>query len=434
MLLLTVIFICNSFAFALILEERFKLLTTALIYAAGLSISAITNLILAGFSQTAESANFVAVCANVFCLFLTSIFASSNNILQKLLTSFVLITNYVFVGDFSFHMLTELPFDATGLSGIVVVNAIYVLFTIITVALMANPLHYFFRRGVSPAIILLCAIQFLTLQVAMGSLNDILLTNSFEIRFFSCLILYIFVFFSLRSAYGAATYKVKNVTNMAQSEITAIRADSFNTMFVNINSYKTVKKNLDYQLDRISDMAQTGKTREISSYVELAKQSNSSSPLLGHYSDNQFINALVATKVAYAKTKDITLESNISLSEFDISLVEICFIINELLNIGLQSCEKSNDVEKFIHLNITPASRQLIIEAVYNEPTAERISVSNTLKNKTIWGMLNNLFEKKSSEEKDSFDNITEIIAEYSGSLSITHSNNTVIARVAIND
>ncbi len=434
MLLLTIVFICNTFAFALILEERFKLLTTAIFYACGLGLSAITNLILSGFSQTAESAGFVAVCVNVFWLLIISVFVSSNNILQKLLVALILVTNYTFVADFSFEMFAFMPFDTSGISGLLIANGIYMLFTLITIAFLANPLHYFFRRSISPSSMVLCIVQFLALQISLGFLNDILLTNSFNIRFFACLTLYIFVIFSLRSSYGAAIYKVKNVTKMAQSEVTSVRGDNFNTMYVNINSYKTVKKNLDYQLDRISDMATTGKVREIPSYVELAKQSNANSPLLGNYSENPFVNSLVATKVAFAKTKDISVDANISLTEFDISVIELCFIISELLNIGISSCEKSSSAEKFVHLTIVPASRQLIIEAVYNESVASKISLTKTLKNKTLFGMANSLFERKHTEEKDSFENITEIIEEYSGSLSITHSNNSVIARVAIND
>lgn len=430
MFILPIIFLCNTALFVVLLEERFKFITTVSVSAIVYILSMVANSVVGGIFADPLTAGHVGNGICVLLLFLASVFISSNNLSHKVFVGLTLIANYAFFTDFVPHLLGSMPFGVAGIPAVLIGNGIYILLSLITVAFYSRPLHYFFRRGSSPSMIVLCGLQLLAWYIAKGGANRFFNTESFPLRFFLTLTVMLVVTFAFRSIYGGARYKARDVIQSTDDAVMNIEADSFNTMLVNVNNFKTLKKNLDYQLDRIGTLAEAGKTAEIQNYVELSKQNTATNPLLTDYSENPYINAILATKASLAKSKGVRLESNISLGETEMRPVELCVIINDILALAISETENAPE-DKFVRLNVLPTDQQLTVEAVYTEGKEEDDSAP--LPKRTVWSFLEPFFQQQNEEQDDGLRNIMDIIEKRSGRINIAHSDGSVIIRIGIN-
>lgn len=420
---LPIIFLVNAVTFVLILEERFKTVTTLCVTAAALLLSFITNIISGNLlidpAISAETANMLSI----FWLLLASVFTSSNNIVHKIYTGLVLLTNYIFFTDFISVLLAK----RTGMLGILLCNGIYILLSLVVIAALLKPMHYFCRRGVSFYNIGICLMQVLALYVAKGGANSFFGTDSFSMRFFITLIIYLFTIFSIRGAYGCARFKAKDIYRAADNDILNVRADSFNNMLVNVESYKNARSNVIYAFDKLDNLAKKGRTEEISEFVSRAEADNTS-PLLQFYSENPYINAVVATKAAEAYDNDIYLESNISIGETKFKTIEICIVLNDILTWAIND-SKTASGDKSIRLNVLPAKNQLTIETVHSSGTSEE---EEKFTSKTFGSYVKALFEEE-SENNDQLKSVKHIVEKYSGHINISETDSTTITRIGIN-
>jgi hypothetical protein len=423
------VFIVNAVAFVLLLEERFKTIATTIISVAALILSFISSGIV---SAAASSASNVGAIANIVCvawLFVASIFSSSNNIAQKIFTALLLITDYYFVTDFVTVLVGSISADSKGIMVKLLANFIYVIFTLVIIALFIKPLRYLYRRMVSPSSIGLCLLQLLAWYVAKGGVNDYLGTEDFGLRFYTTVILYAIIIFASRSAYGAARFKARDFEYTTQNEINQVRADSYNAMVVNVESYKATKKNVTFAMQKLGSLAEQGRNREIVNYVAKFNDNPGSSPLLDFYCENPYVNALVATKAADAASKGIKLESNISIGDSKMKVIELCTLLDDVITWALKDAAKSKAEEKFVRINVIPAKGQLAIESIHStgeETKQERID------KRTFGSYLQGLFELK-DEENSELNNVREIAKKYSGKISISEAGDTTIARIGIN-
>ncbi len=429
MLSLPCIFIVNALAFVLLLEERFKTVTTVIITAAALVLSFISRGVVGSMVSDTVALGAVSNMVCVLWLFIASIFSSSNNIAHKIFTGLLLITDYLFFGDFLTIIVGSAPVGNVSLGAKLAANGLYVLLTLIVIALFIKPLRYLYRRGISPYSIGLCLLQLLTWYVAKGGINDYLGVDDFSVRFFSTFALYVIIIFCARSAYGAARFKARDYEYTAGNEINSVRAESYNAMVVNVESYKATRKNVMYAMQKLGSLAEQGRNREIVNYVAKFNANPGSAPLLDYYSDNPYINALVATKAADAATKGIRLETNISLGDSKIKVIELCTLIDDVLTWSLDDAAKSREEDKFVRLNIIPAKGQLAIETTH---TTGEETKQLRIHQRTFGYYLKGLFELK-DEGVTQLENVREIAKKHSGSINISEAGNTTIARIGIN-
>ncbi len=426
---LPLIFIVNAVAFVLLLEERFKTVATAAVTVAAVVLAFISRGII---GATVSSTQNLGVVSNMVCvlwLFIASIFSSSNNIAHKIFTGLLLITNYLFFTDFVTVLIGSSPLESVGLAGKLTANGLYILFTLIIIAVFIKPLRYLYRRSISPYSIGLCLLQLLAFYVANGGINDYLGVEDFSIRFFSTLVLYVIIIFSARSAYGAARFKARDYEYTAGNEINSVRAESYNAMVVNVESYKATRKNVMYAMQKLGSLAEQGRNREIVQYVNKFNANPGSAPLLDFYSENPYINALVATKAADAAAKGIRLESNISIGDSKIKVIELCTLIDDVLTWAVKDAAKSTAEDKFVSLNVIPAKGQLAIETTH---TTGEETKQLRLHQRTFGYFLKGLFELKDSGVTE-LNNVRDIAQRHSGSINISEAGNTTIARIGIN-
>ncbi|MDO4460223.1 MAG: hypothetical protein Q4C42_09170, partial [Clostridia bacterium] len=418
-----------AFAFVLLLEERFKTLTTLCITAIALVASFITSGVVGSMVPDPQGAASLSNMLCVFWLFVASIFSSSNNIAQKIFAGLLLITDYVVLNDVGTVMLGSLPINPTGFSGLLFGNLLYILFTLIITALFIKPLRYLYRRMISPYSIGLCLLQGLTWYVADGGLNNFLGVDDFNIRFVSVFVLYALIVFIARSVYGAARFKARDNEYASEAVINQVRAESYNSMVVNVESYKATKKNVVYAMTKLGSLAEQGRNKEIISYVSKFNDNPGTSPLLETYSENPYINALVATKAADAASKGIRVESNISIGDSRVKVIELCMLIDDVLTWTINDAGNSEEEDRFVRINVIPAKGQLAIETVHS--TGEKAH-NEKFHNRTFGSFFENAFELKDKSVED-LRNVREITQKHSGRISISKAGNTTITRIGIN-
>ena len=429
MLALPFVFVVNALIFMIILEERFKVITTLVITAAAVGISFAVSMLVSNNVTTPFSPEIVSVAINAGCLFIASIFISSNNIAHKLFVGILLITDYAFFGDLITIFFKYVPVDTAGVLGMVIASLIYALASLLVFSIFVKPLRYTYRRMVSPYSIGLCVFQALALCCAYGALCTYTGTDSLSLRFFPTLIIEIIVAFAARSNYGAARFKSRDIERLAENEINEIRADSFNAMVVNVESYKATKKNVTYAMSKLGSLAEQGRTQEIVSYVAKFNDNPGSSPLLETYSENPYINAVVATKAAEAASKGIRIESNISLGESHVRVIDLCILIDDVLNWAVRDAQTSEADERFVRINVLPSKGQLSIETVHTTGVSD---MKNRITKRTFGSFLQEAFELKDNSPSE-LKNVREIAAKHSGRISIAEGDGTTIARIGIN-
>lgn len=422
---LPIIFICNAVLFVMILEERFKTVTTLCITFAALLLSFISRSVISGILTEPAAIAAASQMFSVFWFLLASVISSPNNIAQKLFVSLVLLTNYRFIPDCGTVLLSKLPGSGAGITGMLLGNGLYVLLSLVVMAMLIRPLHYFYRRPVSPADIGVCVLQALAYVSAGGGANKFFEADSFALRFFITLLIYVMALFVVRSAYSGARYKARDIFKSSENEILNIRADSINSMVINVESFRQSRDDVAFAFEKIQSLAEEGRTEEISAYAGEAIATGERAVLLDHYSDNPYINAVVATKAADAADKGIDLDCSISLGDMNIKLIEVCILVNDLLSWAIKHSEKAEN-DKFVRLNVLPAKNQLTLEVVHS--TVKEVKEKFTAR--TLGSYVQSFFRPE--PEADDLRSVKDIVEKHSGRMNISEADGTSITRIGI--
>lgn len=427
MLSLPVVFLCNTIAFMVLMEERFKVITTLAVSGAVFLFSLVTGAITNSLFTDPTLAGELGVILSVLWALLASVFIASNSIVQKIFVALVLILNYLFVSDFIPYFLGALPFGTAGILAVLISNGIFILFSLLVICLQLRPMHYFYRRGVSLSWVFQCAALLGGILISMGAANTFFHTQSFAFRFFLEVIVYIWVLVVMRSVYSGAHYKVKEMNAQAEGRVKESRIQSYEMMVSNVEAFRNAKNNVEYAFKRIGALADAGKTKEISTYVNLAIEKNKNAPLLEYYCEDPYVNAVVATRAAQAEEQNIVFQCNISLGGLKLKISEMCAIIDELLLAAMSDCSKAEE-EKFIRFNVLPAEDKVTIEAIHTVPQKAEVPV----RSRTVFDFVKEFFEE-TDDESESLIQVKEIIEKHSGSINISHTQDEKIIRVGVN-
>lgn len=292
MLCMPVVFLCNAFLFLAILNGRFRMLTTLIVSGAAyvLSLAAGSILTPALNDTTGQIAN--GVC--VFLLLAAAVFLYTNSIVQKIFVAILLICNYSFLLPLTEHLLGALPFGASGFSAILIGALIYLFFSFLSLITFVRPLHAFANRGSSVLSVGLCCAQALCLFVANGSIPNLLGIEAFAPRFFLTVFLYLIIAFTVRASYSAARFKESECTADYRDALLHAEADYFNAMVGGVTNAQTARDHYGFILNEISDCARRGDCDGVLNAI--ADEAALHDPLLAHYSENPYINAVMASR------------------------------------------------------------------------------------------------------------------------------------------
>lgn len=425
MLLLPVVFLCNAFLFLAILNGRFRTLTTLIVSGGAYVLSLIANLILSPALN--DGAGHIGNMINVFLLLVAAVFLYTNNIVQKILVALVLICNFELALALTESLLGVLPFGLSGFVPILIGIAIHLFVSFLTLITFVRPLHYFAERRVSVLALGLCLAQALGILAANGTLTGALGVTTFAPRFFLTVVFYLLIAFAVRGAYNAAKYKERCSTSAYREALFAAEADSFNAMVGNVTDAKNARDHHNFMLGEIADCAKRGDCESIRTII--ADEAMPKDPLLDFYSDNPYINAVVASKAAYAQTCGVTLQSNVELGATRLKTIEFCVILNDALAHALRCAEKSQSDERLVRVTALPVDNRVTFEVVYPAPPAAK---KRPMLKRSTTEILETLFEEKHSERLE-LDSIRAIIERYSGTMNLSAAGGSEILRVVIN-
>lgn len=427
MLCLPVVFLCNAFLFLAILNGRFRMLTSLIASGAAYALSLIVNLLISpAFNDTTGQ---IGNGMNVFILLVLAVFLYTNSIAQKIFIAILLVCNYSFLLPLTENLLGVMPFSTAGAASILIGILVYLFFSFLSLITFVRPFHYFANRSVSVLSIGLCCAQLLCLFVANGNIPAFFGVTAFAPRFFLTVAAYLLIAFATRAAYNAAKFKERECTADYRDALLHAEADYFNAMVGNVTNARTARDHHSFILNEISDYARRGDCDGVLNTI--ADEGRLHNPLLVQYSENPYINAVVAAKAAYAKHCGIRLESNVELGSTRLKTIEFCVILNDMLTHAIDRAENSGAEDKLVRMTVLPVENRITFEAVYSAPAAPKKRTPLTAK--SFSAIVSTLLEPKKDEDLG-LDAVRGIIERCSGTMNLSAAGSSEILRIVINN
>lgn len=427
MLNLPMVFLCNTFLFLAILNSRFRIVTTAVISAAAYVLSLILNAVFSpAFNDTA---GHIGVAINVFILLVAAVFLYTNNLVQKLFVAILLCCNYAFLLPVTEQCLGVLPFGNSGFGAVLVGIVLYIFFSFLSMITFVRPFQYFANRSISMLSIGLCAAQLLCWIAAGGHFTDLLGVATFAPRFFLTVFLYMIIAFTTRAAYNAAKFKEYESRADFRDALLHAEADYFNAMVGNVTNAKTARDHHNFVISEIADYARQGNCDGVLNTI--ADETVLRDPLLEFYSENPYVNAVVAAKAAYANHCGVRLESNVELGATHLKTIEFCVILNDVLSHAIESAERSHAEDKRVRMTVLPVEDRITFEAVYSAPVKTKRRIPLTAS--SVTAIIKSLFEPK-TDDGLKLEAVRGIIERCSGTMNLSAAGGSEILRIVINN
>lgn len=398
MFLLPVVFFCNTILFALIFQERFKVLVTYGVYLTAFIISlCVDNFVYLIYPNQDGYLNST-VAANLFILVIASIFASSNNLAQKILVAITIYYSFV---------ACNLKFTGLLESGQTYYStAIYVLIALIIAAIFTGPMRYFYRRSVDLVSIGFCALAFAGSIFTEGYLYGFINADIPIIENFFLTIPVIMIMICVRSSYSIAKQKESDTKSEDLQIVQNILIDNFNAMLLNINAIKRLKNVDDFSND----------------------------PLLEQYCDNPNLNAVVATKVAYLKSLGVDVKLNIAVAAKSEKVLDLCSIASHLMDIGTNAVAGAE--KKNVYLSVQEHEGGINFELLYDE---EKIKLKKAYKLtseqlvdflKVV--LVENVLKRPIVKDDIKYNLLKDIVFENKGKMNVSYSREQSRIKISI--
>lgn len=418
MVYLTIALLCTAGLFLALLEDRWRVWTTLIGTACTYLLALGLAFVLRRAVEDPAAADHISYGAGVLLFLAASFFLSVNNPLQKIFVALLCLCNFAFLNFFLPLLLGVMPFSTAGaFAGVFSVLA-FCLFNLLIGLCMYRPLRHFGDRGMSGFMVGMCLLALWLYILCLGKLDFLFRTNIFAARLLMAVLLYGFIVFSVRSLYQAGRFRQKTVDELAQSRLLEMEAADFADMLAAIREVRSAQKAGEYALDTVNVLLSDGWADRIPEYIAAAKENAARNPILTHYHDDPYLDAIIATKAAFAAQNHISFECNAVTASTPLKLAEIYVIANEMLT---RACREAAEFQGDRKLRFTmfPAGDSLSFEAVYSCHRKEQEPF--TLKGKKFSDVLSWLFEDPSEEsEFHGLENTREIIGRYSGKLTVS--------------
>lgn len=427
MLYLPLVFLCNVFLFATVLNSRFRVMTTTIVSGAAYVLSLILNAFLSPAFSDAPGA--VGNVINVFLLLTASVFLFTNNLAHKLFVAFLLCCNYAFLTPVAEQLLGILPFGNSGFGALITTSVIYLFYSFLSMITFVRPFQYFANRGISTLSVGLCLLQLICWLTANGTLTGMIGVTTFAPQFFLSLLIYVIIAFSVRAAYNAAKFKEYESRADFREALLHAEADYFNAMVGNVTNAKTARDHHSFVISEIADYARQGNCEGVLNTI--ADETMLRDPLLEFYSENPYINAVVAGRAAWAHHCGVRLESNVELGATHLKTIEFCVILNDVLSHAIERAEQSHAEDKRVRMTVLPVEDRITFEAVYSAPSVVKRRIPFT--SGSVSTIIHSLLEPKQNNTPK-LEAVRGIIERSSGTMSLSYAGGSEILRIVINN
>lgn len=412
-----IILFCIAVLFLTLLEGKYRVWTTLAVTAGVYLVSLAAAFLLRRLTDGAFFTEQLPCVVGTFLFFVSSLFLFSNNILQKLFIALLSLCGFTYLNSFLPLFLGVMPFSTAGAFASVCSALLTVLFFALMALCLYRPLHHFSDRGVSGFMVGMCLLLCLLYPLSLGKFDFLFRAYADAGRLFLSTVLYGVMIFSFRSIYQAGRFRESVTKSVMRDLMLKTRSADFSDSLTTVREVRSVQKSGEYALDTVSHMLGEGRSEEIDGYIRSAKETGEKNPILVHYHDNPYLNAVIASKAAFAAQNGVDFSCSMATGNTPLRTAEACVIVSEMLALACKEAA-AHPGEKKLRFTAIPGEDALRFEAVYSaEPTQEE---RFTLKGKSWNQLLSWLFRQDDPEEGGlkGLENTEDILERYSGSLS----------------
>lgn len=435
MVYMSIAYICTSVLFYILLEQKYKFITSAVVYILAFFVGLIAVQISSVFIGSETYFEPLSIVIHGSIMYIASLFMSSNNPAAKLFLLPLSLSNFVFMKLFIEYTIGLMPIDVSGFVAGVYSLLIFILFYLLIGICFYRYFHYFSDRDISGFDIATFLMQFIPFLFSYGLLDFTFKAHFLAGRIIMSFLSYIFIIFCFRSVYHGAKFRERSFSDSSYDRMVNLQSSVFTDMQTRINELSDETAQNEFALDSISIMMIDGQFKNVDKYIAAKKQTHSDSPLLSAYHENKYVNAVLATNSAYAKSLDINFESNVGYDGTFLKVSEFCIIANELLKKGI-GIASTAEGERRIRLTSTAIDGNLNIEVIYSKPAAVTTetavnpkAIVETLTKKGAKEIISYLFDD-SSNIVEGLENTEAIVDRYSGYLNISSTDTDTIIKV----
>lgn len=424
-------FLCVAALFLALLRDRFRFWTT-LGVSFGVYILAILAANITGGLVSDAALSIHAACAAGTLVFLGASFVLfRNNPLHKIFVALLCMANFSYSQLLLPLLLGAMPGSPAGVTGAVVSILVMVFLSFLMGSCLYRPLQRYSGRGGSGFIIGMSLTLIFLYILCTGRLDDPLLIDSPYHRLLMATLVYLAVIFCFRSVYHAGRYQAETAREEARSRMIQMESGDYVDLLAAVREVNLVQRSGEYALDTVAQLIREGQTDRVPVYIKMTKQNLETSPILARYHENPYLNAVIATKAAFAFQNNIDFQSNAFTGDVPFTTAELCILVNEMLT---RACSEAANFDGDRHLRFTaiPSEDALRLEAVYSGSLPEKDKFSP--KGKQFSDLLAWLFEDSPQEDEEfkGLDNSKEIALAHSGSVTVSGAPNEVILRIKL--
>jgi signal transduction histidine kinase len=371
----------------------------------------------------------ILLVAYTMSIFVFAIVFLDGNIQEKLLISVlvtVILAGVAFIIPLSISLLAEeylaviinMGFDIFRLIILMLLFAIYVI--ILNFILYLKREFYEIQKFqwlifiLAPVISLFSVITYTSYYVFLVvAVISIIILN---------ILIYVFMGILNRNNKIITQYKLESQQRLYEEK----NIDNIKSMYDKIKELKhDMKQHNDGIISRITDIPEINafQNRYIGDIIEYIRGSDENIDIIKSiiYTGNKSIDSLLNYKISVASEKNIKIEIVIDKNISDISDVDLCRILGNLLDNAIEACEKENTENKTIILHMTTKNSCLLI-CVKNSISESVISTNpdftTTKQDKEIHGI--------------GLKSIKSIVERYSGCLKISEEDKFFILYVVL--
>lgn len=421
-----ILFFCMAGLFLALLQDRYRIFTTVGIMAGAYLIAIIAAFILNGRLEGPLVSVQVPALVGTLALFAASFFAHNNNLLQKLFVAVLCMANLSFVLLFTPLLLGVMPFGVAGAPGGVISTLAMVLFYLLMGLCLYRPMQRFSQRGPSVFLSGMTALSLFQYFLCLGKLDPVLGISGPIRRLFLATAVYGVLVFCFRSVYQAGRWQSQTARQDAWDRMLEMESSDYLDMLAAVREVRSAHKNGEYALDTVSQLLRDGQPEEIADYIDSYKHKALSNPILSRYHDNHYLNAVIATKAAFAAQNQIDFQCNANAIDAPVKTAELCILTDELLTRAVKDAAVWEGSRR-LRFTAIPGEDLLRLEVVYTGALPQREKF--TPRGKQFQDLLTWLFDDPAPEKTElrGLDNSADIVLAHSGSLTVSEAEDGVI-------
>lgn len=426
-----VLFLCITGLFLALLRDRYRLFATVGVMAGAYLLATITASLLRGTLHDSETSLHVPVIVGIVLLLGASLFIHENNWLQKVFLAVLSLSAFSFLLLFTPLFLGVLPFSVSGAPGGVLSLLSCLLIYLLLGLCLYRPMQRFSQRGPS---VFLCGMTLLSVfqyLLCTGRLDGVLGISGPIRRLFLATAIYCVLIFCFRSIYQAGRWQNASTRQDAWERMLEMESRDYLDMLASVREVRAAQRSGEYALDTVAQLLRDGQEDQIPDYIANYKSTSAANPILTRYHENPYLNAVIATKAAFASQNQIEFQSNAAAIDAPVKTAELCVLADELLTRAAKDAAAFKGPRR-LRFTAIPGEDSLRLEVVYSGELPRREKFSPRGKQLSdFWAWL---FGDPAPEETElrGLQNSAEIVLAHSGSLTVAEAEDGVIIRALL--